>query len=105
MRPLITHNINFEYIVEYLCEQKDEEVNKCMGSCHLSDDIIDELTQENKENDKATITNIKPITPHQLSKNNSKLIIIESDKYYRIFNSPLQSGLSEPLLPPPKFYS
>jgi len=106
LRPLISHHINFEYIVNYLCEEKDKEVNSCKGSCHLSDEIIDELKKEESEtHDKATISNIKPIAPHHLATNNQLIRKSKGDESLLTKNSSLITRFLEPLIPPPKNYS
>jgi hypothetical protein len=37
--PFIDYHLNYKQIVSELCEQKDEEVNKCNGTCHLIKNI------------------------------------------------------------------
>lgn len=34
--PFIEYALNYEYIIQELCEEKDEVVNTCNGQCHLS---------------------------------------------------------------------
>lgn len=37
--PFIDYHLNYKQIVSELCEQKDEEINTCNGTCHLSKTI------------------------------------------------------------------
>lgn len=39
MFPLANYVINYDYIVEELCEQKDIKDNTCQGKCHLTKEI------------------------------------------------------------------
>ncbi len=36
---LVSHRINIDYIVKYLCVQKDEEENLCGGLCQLKNNL------------------------------------------------------------------
>lgn len=42
------HYINFDYIVKYICEQKDEEENLCMGNCYLKKNLAKSDDQKNQ---------------------------------------------------------
>ncbi len=48
--PFIDYLVNYDYIVEELCVEKDEVVNDCCGSCVLTDNlekvVVDENTDE-----------------------------------------------------------
>ncbi len=37
--PIIGYYINYDYIVNVLCENKDKPVMKCNGKCHLAKEI------------------------------------------------------------------
>lgn len=42
------HQLNLDYIVKYICEEKDEEENLCMGNCYLKKNLAKSDTQQNK---------------------------------------------------------
>ena len=46
--PQLAYKINLEYIIKYLCEQKDETENLCMGHCYLNKKIKEETEKEEK---------------------------------------------------------
>lgn len=46
--PYLDYMVNFDYIVSYLCEQKDEDVNMCMGGCYLEKEM-QQQDEEKKE--------------------------------------------------------
>ena len=48
--PLIDYTLNFTYIVNELCEQKDVKENRCKGKCHLSKEIKNQVDHSNDEN-------------------------------------------------------
>ena len=37
--PIIGYYINYDYIVNVLCENKDKPVMKCNGKCHLAKEL------------------------------------------------------------------
>jgi hypothetical protein len=37
--PIIGYYINYDYIVDVLCENKDKPVLKCNGKCHLTKEL------------------------------------------------------------------
>lgn len=54
--PWMEYYIDYEYIVENLCEQKDEAVNTCNGNCHLAKEIK-KAAPETDQNDQETPVN------------------------------------------------
>ena len=52
--PIVEYIANYEYIVEYLCENKDKPQLKCNGKCHLSKELMAESKKslENPFNNK-----------------------------------------------------
>lgn len=103
LRPILSYKINFDYIVEFLCEQKDEEVNRCNGSCHLSKEIIDELTNKNSEGEeKAFISNVEQLTPHYFASDEFCPQLFLSELQFIPTENILNTRFSEPLTPPPK---
>ena len=58
------HQINIDYIVKNLCEQKDEEENLCMGNCYLKKNLSKaEVPSKETEQKKLEIP-ASSITPH-----------------------------------------
>lgn len=58
------HQINIDYIVKNLCEQKDEEENLCMGNCYLKKNLSKaEVPAKDTEQRKLEIP-ASSITPH-----------------------------------------
>ena len=47
--PFIDWLVNYDYIVEELCVEKDEAVNDCCGSCVLTDNLEKVVVEENNE--------------------------------------------------------
>ena len=47
--PFIDWLVNYDYIVEELCVEKDEAVNDCCGSCVLTDNLEKVVVEENND--------------------------------------------------------
>lgn len=108
--PQLMYKLNFDYIVNKLCEQKDEVENICMGNCYLNkkvQELIDaqKETEGNSKNIPAT-TNTRNLETHLCS---LKSLAIESDIVptgkYSFYNNSfvILSNNIKPILPPPKF--
>lgn len=54
----LEHQINFEYIVKYVCEQKDEKENMCLGNCYLKKKLSNpEANEKQSDNRRIEIPN------------------------------------------------
>lgn len=71
--PLIyyaEHQINLDYIVKYICEQKDEEENLCMGNCYLKKNLAKSDDQKSQaDNSTLQIPSVN-VSPHFKVNNN-----------------------------------
>jgi len=45
--PVVDYMVNYDYIVNVLCENKDKPEMECNGKCHLGK----ELSKENRDNE------------------------------------------------------
>lgn len=68
--PYLEFIYNFRYIVENLCEKRDEEVNMCMGSCHL------EKEMKKKDNEKDEAPLLKENTDQTLHYVSNHIVIL-----------------------------
>lgn len=97
--PYLEFIYNFRYIVENLCEKRDEEVNMCMGSCHL------EKEMEKKDNEKDEAPLLKENmhqTLHYVS-NHTVILIINCRKItFHINDISLIDNTLPVLTPPPR---
>ena len=51
--PIVDYMVNYDYIVNTLCENKDKPAMECNGKCYLSK----ELAKENGDNDTNPLNN------------------------------------------------
>lgn len=97
------YKLNYEFIVKFLCIQKDEPENLCHGSCHLKKNL--EQNDENKKPaEKPTReTNIFNIAFH-LTENisNPNKILFKVQDYSSYITQNFQSNFIQPDSPPPK---
>ncbi|QAA81670.1 hypothetical protein EI546_07995 [Aequorivita sp. H23M31] len=61
--PIMDYMINYDYIVNVLCENKDNPEMHCNGKCHLSKELAHEAGEDSKNpfNSKTTKTEIPQI--------------------------------------------
>jgi len=104
---LISFQVNKEFIVENLCEMKDEEENCCQGSCYMEKELA-KVEAIEEEDDKTAAGEQLKISKTEIEylkvKENIKFIALFSTQNlveHRSFD--LHTG--NPLLPyqPPKF--
>ena len=73
--------VNFDFIVQSLCEQRDEVENLCMGHCYLSKEVarkINEMQNKPEKNEKEfnllllafhfTIDSVEPVNNYTVQK-------------------------------------
>ncbi len=46
--PVVDYAVNYNYIVNVLCENKDKPEMHCNGKCHLTKELAKEASAENK---------------------------------------------------------
>lgn len=58
--PVIEYIVNYDYIVNTLCENKDKPEMQCNGKCHLTKELAEEAGNDNKNpfNNKTSKTEI-----------------------------------------------
>jgi hypothetical protein len=100
--PLINYAINYSYIVEELCVERDLEVNNCNGSCQLKAQVSKNLDEENESKTPKPIV-IKEVETSFFSiKQNTKDSETFNSKFYYSYQlTPLENYLDKQT-PPPK---
>lgn len=98
----LEHQINFDYIVKYICEQKDEEENLCLGNCYLKKKLNKaESTDKQSESRRIEIPD-NTISPHYNHTNQTVLDLIENRRNYFLANlkNSNQTFIKPTTLPP-----
>ncbi|MCS7052926.1 MAG: hypothetical protein NZM09_04240 [Ignavibacterium sp.] len=99
----ISFKINYDYILEFLCVQKDEPVNFCGGSCQLENRFETEDKKKEDRNSDNRSQNSFSLSFHlenHPSKNN--IIPHHIDSFDAYFVNHFISYESEPSAPPPE---
>lgn len=106
MWPVVDYVVNYEYIVNVLCENKDKPEMECNGKCHLSKELAKEAGADEKNpfNSKTSKTEIPQFI---ISENiiaysfasESELVSIKSVGYKPNLNSSL---FTSKILHPPQ---
>ena len=103
--PIIGYYINYDYIVNVLCENKDKPVMKCNGKCHLAK----ELKKANdgidpKENVPPLNMKEYPVAPILSEKNISEYYFATITKtYLQKKNESFIDSYYNVIFEPPKF--
>jgi len=84
--PLIVYYINYDYIAEELCENRDKPILECNGRCYLNAMIKRQAPQSENE---------KPISTVPLNMNDYPISTLD---FYR-YKSPLEFNFKELILP------
>jgi len=98
--------LQHDYIVEYLCVQKDEAVNTCNGRCHLNKNLekIDKSSQQKKDD---IIINFSKLEYNPFIVNDYIEFETISEILNCIPNTFFKDGVSQYIphldIPPPKF--
>ncbi len=98
---MIDYAINYSYIIEELCEQKDISDNDCKGKCYLTKQIKNQIDPSEESDEKIVIDFIK--IPHLLFTEKNQFIKKISKANLRYYNLNHLSSSNEPLTPPPKY--
>jgi hypothetical protein len=100
--PLINYVINYSYIIDELCVERDLEVNNCNGSCQIKTQISKNLETENETKTPKPIIIKEVETPYFSIKQSIKDSEAYNSKFYFSYQlTPLENYL-EQLTPPPK---
>ncbi len=100
--PLIEYVVDYNYISEELCVEKDNPNNDCHGSCYLSKQIEREVNPVSKE--KTVIIDFIKL-PHLLAESELNILPQNSILEYFTFHNKIINYSSKPLTPPPESIS
>ena len=103
--PYLEYFVNYDFIVENLCEQKDELENMCMGSCYLNDKLVQKIKEmQNKpaEQKQEEFNNLLLLSFHYTELEVELDEYTSNRKYFHQYNLHPTTFLTEPVLPPPR---
>lgn len=103
--PFIDYLLNYEYIVENICEQREELENLCMGNCYLSDQLLQKIieSQENQQ-ERKTENYINYFSYHFLKQFVFPVQNKFDNKYINANSVIVVLHESEPISPPPRMF-
>lgn len=97
------YELNYEFIVKFLCIQKDEPENLCHGSCHLKKNLEQNEGNKKPAEKPSRETNNFNIAFHLIEKiSNSNKILFKIQEYSSYNTQNFQSNFIQPDSPPPK---
>ncbi len=96
--------MNYDYIVENLCEQRNELENLCMGSCYLNEQLKEKILEQQSKPEKSEAKiNLLMLSFHFAEDDRQELKTFEDFQYFHYLTIDLRSYKTKPLLPPPQF--
>lgn len=100
---LASHKFNIDYIVKFLCIQKDEEENLCGGSCQLKDKLESVDNKGDSEASENIILLTFILNFHLFTAQYCNDQDIYNSLYYALFNeNNIVETLITPETPPPQ---
>ncbi|MEE9429454.1 MAG: hypothetical protein V3V16_00330 [Melioribacteraceae bacterium] len=99
--PFIDYSINYTFITEELCEEKDNLVNECHGKCHLAKEIKKQVDPQNENGEKIVIIDFVKV-PHLISTDKNQYIKNPIEIKFVHLSLKHLDFRYEPLTPPPK---
>ncbi|BDQ03418.1 MAG: hypothetical protein KatS3mg036_0213 [Ignavibacterium sp.] len=99
----IEYNVNYDFIVKFLCIQKDEPENLCHGSCHLKKNL-EQNEEQNKPADKQNreLPNYSVSYHIDIVKNDKENLEGKAARYISFISNNFKPNIIEPDSPPPK---
>lgn len=98
--PFVDYIINYDYIVNVLCIEKDNPENNCHGKCHLSKELQKQV-DESLNKDKTVVIDFIKI-PHVLEFISVNLSVLKIKSKYSLEQFKPYFLPTEPLTPPPR---
>ena len=98
--PLINYSINYNYIVEELCKERELEDNTCLGKCHLANEIKKQVDPITNNTQIPQIDLLK--IPHFMNSNKNEFINDFSTISFQKNSAFLIYSVIKPIIPPPK---
>jgi hypothetical protein len=107
--PVIDYIVNYKYISEELCINKDKPEMHCNGKCHLKKEIKKVLGDDNPTKNKTTLPTLK-FKEHTIFYHNNlirkylfKINFKSSENLYIVLNT-FQGYLTEQTKPPQTYF-
>ncbi|MGB0199173.1 MAG: hypothetical protein ACPF80_03965 [Flavobacteriaceae bacterium] len=102
--PFVDYYINFDYITEVLCINKDKPQTSCQGTCYLKDQIQETQQKSPKNQNKSvnewTKTNLLFFEYHTFENKNTLLTNHSKQNITYLFS--IQENSETPPIPPPR---
>lgn len=102
--PFVEYYINFDYITEVLCINKDKPQTSCQGTCYLKDQIQETQQKspnnQNKSVNEWTKTNLLFFEHHGFENKNTLLTNHSKQNIAYLFS--IQENSETPPIPPPR---
>jgi|TARA_B110000977_G_scaffold140404_1_gene178256 hypothetical protein len=101
--PYLDYFVNYEYISEVLCINKEKPMSTCNGKCYLSQQLK-EAQQTEKQDKKIPTVEQERIPMIVYNSELPKLLIIvsEAKKYFQFYQFLIKDLSISPPTPPPK---
>ncbi|HHP7241749.1 MAG TPA: hypothetical protein ACFCUD_08745 [Cyclobacteriaceae bacterium] len=101
--PYLDYFVNYEYISEVLCINKDKPMSTCDGKCYLSQQLKEAQQTEKQDKKIPTIEQERiPMIVYNSELPKFLITVSETKKYFQFYQFSIKDLSISPPTPPPK---
>lgn len=101
--PFLKYLLNFEYIAEVLCINKQKEVLQCNGSCQLTKEILENEPERTSEYPQPSFEKFPNLFLEKGLTYSTYAHHFPTQNIFYSFLVPYKNNLKKPPYPPPQF--
>ena len=101
--PYLDYFVNYEYISEVLCINKEKPMSTCNGKCYLSQQLKEAQQTEKQDKKTPTVEQERiPMIVYNSELPKFLIIVSEAKKYFQFYRFLIKDLSISPPTPPPK---
>ena len=101
--PYLDYFVNYEYISEVLCINKEKPMSTCNGKCYLSQQLKEAQQTEKQDKKIPTVEQERiPMIVYNSELPKFLIIVSEAKKYFQFYQFLIKDLSISPPTPPPK---
>jgi hypothetical protein len=101
--PYLDYFVNYEYISEILCINKEKPISNCNGKCYLSQQLKEAQQTEKQDKKIPTVEQERiPMIVYNSELTKFLITVSKAKKYFQFYQFPIKDLSISPPTPPPK---